>query len=69
MVAPIPSDDRLKEALNAALVELLEERSDLVREVLAQVLEDVALAGAIQEGEASEPVTREEVFRDLEAAE
>ena len=57
---------KLKEALKSAIVEILEERSDLVREVLEEALEDIALARAIEEGDQSELVTREEVFGALE---
>lgn len=63
MAAPSPTDSQLKDALKAALVEVLEERPDLLRDVLAEVIEDIALARAIQEGEASGLVSREEVFR------
>ncbi len=62
-VAPSPSEIQLKDALKVALVEVLEERSDLLRDVLAEVIEDIAFARAIQEGEASGLVRREEVFR------
>jgi hypothetical protein len=57
------SESQLKDALKAALVEVLEERSDLLRDALAEVIEDIAFARAIQEGEASGLVPREEVFR------
>jgi hypothetical protein len=57
---------KLKEALKSAIVEILEERKDLVREVLEEALEDIALAHAIEEGEQSELVTRDEVFNVLE---
>ena len=63
MVASSPTDSQLKEALKAALVEVLEERPDLLRDMLAEVIEDIALARAIQEGEASGLMSREEVFR------
>jgi hypothetical protein len=66
MVAPSINEAQLKDALKLALVEVLEERSDLLRDVLAEVLEEVALVRAIQEGEASDPVSRDEVFRALE---
>ncbi len=69
MVGPAPDEAQLKEALKAALVEILEERSELVRDVLAEVFEDVALARAIREGEASKPVSREEIFRVLDSRE
>jgi hypothetical protein len=66
MVAPSLSETQLKDVFKAALVEVLEERSDLLRDVLAEVMEDVALVRAIQDGEASGPVSRDEVFRALE---
>lgn len=69
MVAPVFDEAELKQALKAALVEVLEERSDLLRGVFAEVLEDVALARAIQEGEASEQVSRDEVFQILDSTE
>jgi hypothetical protein len=67
MVAPSLSETQLKDALKLALIEVLEERSDLLRDVLAEVMEDVALMRAIQEGEATELVSRDEVFRALNA--
>ena len=69
MVAPAIDENQLKEVLKTALVEVLEERSDLLRDVMAEIIEDVALARAIQEGEESEPVSREEVFRILDGSE
>jgi hypothetical protein len=67
MVAPSLSDTQLKDALKLALIAVLEERSDLLRDVLAEVMEDVALVREIQEGEGTESVSREEVFRALNA--
>jgi len=58
----------LKEALEAALVEVLQERSDLLRDVLTEVVEDIVLGRAVQEGEGSERVSRDEVFRALSGA-
>jgi SAM-dependent MidA family methyltransferase len=57
---------KLKQALKSAIVEILEERKDLVREVLEEALEDIALARAIEEGEQGGLVTRDEVFDALE---
>jgi hypothetical protein len=59
---------KLKDLLKSAIVEILEERKDLVREVLEEVLEDIALARAIEEGEQTEVVTRDEVFNALESS-
>jgi len=43
-------------------------RNELRYDALAEVLEDIALAQAIQEGESSRSVSREEVFNTLEGA-
>lgn len=58
--------DQLKELLKAALVEVLEERRDLIHDVIEEALEDIALARAIQAGESTETVSRDEVFKLLE---
>ncbi|MGA9772476.1 MAG: hypothetical protein WBV94_25810 [Blastocatellia bacterium] len=59
------NQDQLKDLIKAALVEVLEERQDLLHEAVAQALEDMALARAIEEGESSELIKREEVFNLL----
>ena len=45
---------------------VLEERGDILREALTEAIEDIALARAIEEGEGSETITRDEVFALLE---
>lgn len=60
-------ETKLKEALKSAIVEILEERKDLVRDLFEEALEDLALALAIEEGEQTELVARDEVFNALEA--
>ena len=62
-------EDKLKELLKTALVEVLEERGDLVRELVAEAVEDVAMVRALEEGERSPLVGREDVFRLLEPGE
>ena len=57
---------QIKELFKQALVELLQERKDLLREVIAEVLEDLALLRAIKEGEDTETVGKEDVLRALE---
>ncbi|MGH9931987.1 MAG: hypothetical protein ACREA9_22535 [Pyrinomonadaceae bacterium] len=66
MSTTLSDEAKLKEALKSAIVEILEERKDLVREVLEEALEDIALARAVEEGEQSKLVTRDEVFNALE---
>ena len=54
-------EGRLKELLKTAIVEVLEERRELVLDVFEEALEDVALVRAIEEGERSPLVNRDEV--------
>ena len=60
------AEDRLKEVLKTAVVEVLEERGDLLREIGEEALEDLAVARAIEEGESSEIIGRDRVFGVLE---
>jgi hypothetical protein len=60
------TEAQLKTALRSALIEVLEGRSHLLRDVVVDAMEDVALMRAIQAGEASGYVSRAEVFRSLE---
>jgi hypothetical protein len=60
------SDERIKELFKSALLEVLEERGDLLREALAEAIEDIALVRAIEDGEGTETITRDEVLSLLE---
>ena len=55
--------DQLKELLKAALVEVLEERRDLLRDLIEEALEDIALANAIEEGGRTELISRDQVLK------
>ena len=55
----------LKETVKTALIEVLQERQDLLREALTEALEDIGMINSIEEGLKSEPATREEVFAVL----
>ena len=63
----IDDKNQLKEVFKQAIAELLQERRDLLYDVLIEVLEDVALANAIKEGEETEIVPRKQVFKTLES--
>jgi ribosomal protein L12E/L44/L45/RPP1/RPP2 len=52
------NQNQLKDLIKAALVEVLEERQDLLHKAIAQALEDTALARVIEEGESSELIKR-----------
>lgn len=59
-------DERLKGLLKAALVEVLEERKDILRDLIEETLEDVAMARAIEQGQRTGEAPRSEVFSLLE---
>ena len=44
-------EGRIKELMKQAMLELLKERRDLIYDVFAEVIEDLAFANAIKEGE------------------
>lgn len=59
-------DEKLKDMLKAAVVEALHEHRDLVKDIVEEALEEIALTRAIDEGLLSESVPREEVLAILE---
>ena len=67
MATVIESDERLKEVFKSAIVEVLQERHELVREILDEIIEDIAFSKAMAEGEQSPRVSRESVFEVLES--
>ncbi len=56
----------LKELLKAAVVEALHKHRDLVKDIVEEALEDIALTRAMDEGLRSESIPREEVIAILE---
>jgi len=61
----IDDKNQLKDVFKQAIAEFLQERRDLLYDVFIEVLEDIALANAIKEGEATVIVPREQVFKIL----
>jgi hypothetical protein len=59
-------EGKLKDLLKTAIMEVLEERKDLVRDLLEEALEDIVLVRAIEAGEQTGTVSRDEVFKVLE---
>jgi hypothetical protein len=55
----------LKKILKTAVVEALNEQRALVKEIVEEAIEEIALARAIDEGLQSAPARREEVFTIL----
>ncbi len=63
----LPSDDqKLKELFKTALLEVLEERKEMLRDLIEETLEDIALARAIEQGQRTQEASRTEVFSILE---
>jgi len=61
-------EKELKNLLKAAVAEALEEQRALVKEIVEEAIEEIALARAIDEGLETKPATRDEVFHILESA-
>jgi hypothetical protein len=58
---------KLKDVVKTAVLEVFEERQDWLADLLSEALLDIGLGYAIQEGEQTPTVSREEVFQVLEA--
>ena len=58
-------ETKLKELLKAAIFELLKEQKELFSEILTEALEDIGMENAIKEGENTETVGREQIFKIL----
>ena len=67
MATVIENDENLKEVFKSAIIEVLEERKDLVREILDEIVEDIAFSKAIAEGDQTRRVSRDSVFEVLES--
>jgi hypothetical protein len=68
MLSVTLDERQIKDLFKQAVLELFQERRDLLYDLLAEVIEDLALANAIKEGESTETVSRAKVFRILEGA-
>ena len=66
MATVFENDEQIKEAFKSAIVEVLQERKDLIREIIDEIIEDAAFSRAIDEGVATPKVSREQVFELLE---
>jgi hypothetical protein len=62
----VTDNEKLKGLFKQAIIEVMEERKDLVHEILIEAIEDAGMIDAIREGEKTGTVTRSEVFEILE---
>ena len=58
-------DQEIKELLEEIFLRIIEKRPDLLKEILSEVLEDVAMANAIEEGRKTEFVDETEIMEIL----
>ena len=59
------SEDALRGLLQRAVADALAEQRDLLREIVAEAMEEVAMIEAIEEGRQTERVSRSSVFDAL----
>jgi len=57
---------KLKDLFKQAIIQAMDEKRDLVHDLLVEAMEDLAMMRAIQQGEDSAPASQEEVFHILE---
>ncbi len=58
-------DVKIKNLFKQAIIEAIEEKQDIVHDLFMDALEDIAMLRAIEEGETTESVSREEIFKIL----
>jgi hypothetical protein len=59
------NEDKIKQIFKIALTEVIQEQKDVFSDLLAEIIEDIALEKAIKEGENTETVSREAIFKIL----
>ena len=60
------SEDALRQMLKEAVAEALDDRRDLLHDVLVEVLEDIGLSEAVRQGRETGRVDRDAVFAALD---
>jgi hypothetical protein len=58
-------DKHTKDLIKQALLELFQERRELVSKLFEEVIEDIGLANAMRDAESSPAVTEKEVLKSL----
>jgi hypothetical protein len=59
------NEAKLKELLKIAIFELVQENKEILTELLVEALEDIGMENAIKEGENTETVSRDQIFKIL----
>jgi hypothetical protein len=56
---------KIKEVFKQAIIEVMEEKKDLIQDLIIEAMEDLGMIRAIQQGEDTETIDRDEVFHIL----
>ncbi|MGR3320286.1 MAG: hypothetical protein ACUZ8O_17615 [Candidatus Anammoxibacter sp.] len=59
-------EERLKDVFKEAVIEAIEQRKDLIHDIVSDAIEDIAMTNAIKEGENTESVGKDEIYDILE---
>ncbi len=62
-------DGKIKDLFKQAIIETIEEKKDIVHDLLMEVMDDLAMIRAIEEGENTDTVDREKIFNILDGKE
>ncbi len=58
-------ETKIKELIKIAIFELMQEKKEIFSELFAEIIEDIGMENAIKEGENTEVVSHEEIFKIL----
>ncbi len=58
-------DDKIRNLFKQAIIEAIEEKKDFVHDLFMDAMEDIAMIRAIEEGEKTDKVSRDDVFNVL----
>ncbi len=58
-------DNKIKNLFKQAIIEAIEEKRDVVHDLFMEAMEDIAMVRAIEEGESTDSVPRDEIFNIL----
>ncbi len=62
-------DNKIKNLFKQAIIEAIEEKKDVVHDFFIEAMEDMAMVRAIEEGESSDNVSRDDIFDVLDGKE
>lgn len=60
---------KLKDLFKQAIIEAIEEKKEVVHDLIMEAMEDLAMVRAIEEGETSGPARRSDIFDILDGKE